>query len=79
MLNTMCPNCKIILLTSIKIFRDLRKDAQLLQYGDNLESLSKSAFDPAKPSKVLIHGFKGSGKEKGALSGVQEFLKLVRY
>ena len=58
-------------------FRLLRKDAQLLQYGDGSESIKNSGFDPKKPLKVLIHGFKGSGKDKGALSGVKEFLKLV--
>ncbi|KAK6617215.1 hypothetical protein RUM44_005546 [Polyplax serrata] len=54
----------------------LRKDAQLLYYGDDFESIKNSTFNPGKPSKVLIHGFKGSGKDKGALSGVKEFLKL---
>lgn len=28
--------------------------------------------------KVLIHGFKGTGKDRGALAGVQAFLALVK-
>nr|CAD7589660.1 unnamed protein product [Timema genevievae] len=47
---------------------------QLIQYGDRLYSLEKSDFQYDLPVKVLIHGFKGSGKDKGAIRGAQAFL-----
>nr|CAD7396776.1 unnamed protein product [Timema poppensis] len=47
---------------------------QLIQYGDRLYSLEKSDFQYNLPVKVLIHGFKGSGKDKGAIRGAHAFL-----
>nr|CAD7193722.1 unnamed protein product [Timema douglasi] len=47
---------------------------QLIQYGDRLYSLEKSDFQYDLPVKVLIHGFKGSGKDKGAIRGAHAFL-----
>lgn len=50
---------------------------QLLTYGDKRQSIVNSNFDPSIPSKIIAHGFKGSGKEKGAQSLATALLKLV--
>lgn len=65
------------IIQTFSIFRELRNVSQLIRYDDNGNSLEESSFDPSKPLKVLIHGFKGSGRDKGALGGVQAFLQLV--
>ncbi|XP_034241517.1 pancreatic triacylglycerol lipase-like [Thrips palmi] len=49
---------------------------QRIRYGDNLRSLSQSDFDPTKTTRVLIHGFKGSAHDDGALAGAAAFLKM---
>ncbi|KAK3910903.1 Pancreatic lipase-related protein 2 [Frankliniella fusca] len=49
---------------------------QRLRYGDGLRSLLASDFDPGKTTRVLIHGFKGSAHDDGALAGAAAFLKM---
>ncbi|XP_069703414.1 pancreatic triacylglycerol lipase-like [Periplaneta americana] len=51
-------------------------DAQMIHIGDGQKSLLHSNFDPRRPTKLIIHGYMGSGKDRGALSGVDAFLKL---
>jgi len=51
--------------------------AQIITSGSK-QSLLESDFDLQRPVKIIIHGFKGSGKDKGALTGVDAFLNLVR-
>lgn len=53
------------------------EDAQIIT-GGSKQSLLESDFDLRRPVKIIIHGFKSSGKEKGALAGVDAFLNLVR-
>jgi hypothetical protein len=53
-------------------------DAQVIFSGEGQQSLLDSNFDPRRPVKIIIHGFRGSGRDRGALSGVDAFLKLVR-
>jgi hypothetical protein len=53
-------------------------DAEIIFSGEGQQSILDSNFDPRHPVKIIIHGFKGSGKDRGALSGVDAFLKLVR-
>jgi hypothetical protein len=53
------------------------EDAQIIT-GGSKQSLLESDFDLRRPVKMIIHGFRGSGKDKGALAGVDAFLNLVR-
>lgn len=53
------------------------EDAQIIT-GGSKQSLLESDFDLRRPVKIIIHGFRGSGKDKGALAGVDAFLNLVR-
>jgi hypothetical protein len=53
------------------------EDAQIITSGSK-QSLLESDFDLRRPVKIIIHGYKGSGKDKGALAGVDAFLNLVR-
>ena len=50
---------------------------QRLRYGDDLKSLKASSFDPSLVTRVLVHGFKGSAMEEGALAGADAFLRMV--
>jgi len=52
------------------------EDAQIIT-GGSKQSLLESDFDLRRPVKIIIHGFRGSGKDKGALAGVDAFLNLV--
>jgi hypothetical protein len=53
-------------------------DVQIISSGDGQQSILHSNFDTQRPVKIIIHGYKGSGKDRGALSGVDAFLNLVR-
>ncbi|PSN55090.1 hypothetical protein C0J52_01899, partial [Blattella germanica] len=44
--------------------------------GNSLQTLLDSDFDPQKPLKMIIHGFQGSGIERGALVGIDSLLDL---
>ena len=57
--------------------RENRSDPISLEYGDKLQSMNQAKFNASKPLKVIIHGFKGSGNDSGALAGVHAFLDLV--
>ncbi|XP_024080837.1 pancreatic triacylglycerol lipase-like [Cimex lectularius] len=39
---------------------------ELIAYGDDRGSLRASDFRPERPTKFLVHGFKGSGKDRSA-------------
>jgi hypothetical protein len=52
-------------------------DAQIIASGSQ-QSMLESDFDIRRPVKMIIHGFRGSGKDRGALSGVDALLNLVR-
>jgi hypothetical protein len=53
-------------------------DAQIIFSGEGQQSILDSDFDLQLPVKIIIHGFKGSGKDRGALLGVDAFLRMVR-
>jgi hypothetical protein len=53
-------------------------DVQIISSGEGQQSILFSNFDTQRPVKIIIHGFRGSGKDRGALSGVDAFLNLVR-
>jgi hypothetical protein len=53
-------------------------DVQVISSGERQQSILHSNFDTQHPVKIIIHGYKGSGKDRGALSGVDAFLNLVR-
>ncbi|KAJ9591619.1 hypothetical protein L9F63_001833 [Diploptera punctata] len=44
--------------------------------GNGLQYLLDSNFDPRRPLKMIIHGYKGSGRDGGTLLGVDAFLKM---
>ncbi|XP_047103185.1 pancreatic lipase-related protein 2-like isoform X1 [Schistocerca piceifrons] len=48
---------------------------EVIDYGNG--SLQSTNFNHSKPLKVLIHGYKGSGRDKGALTGVAALIKKV--
>ncbi|XP_060829705.1 pancreatic triacylglycerol lipase-like [Bombus pascuorum] len=56
--------------------RSRRESPKSLQYGDDLKSILQSEFDSAKSLKVIIHGYKGSGSDTGAVLLVQALLDL---
>ncbi|OXU19427.1 hypothetical protein TSAR_004763 [Trichomalopsis sarcophagae] len=56
--------------------REKRKEPDILNYGDKLQSMSQSKFNGTRKLKVIIHGYKGSGNNEGAIAGVQAFLDL---
>uniref|UniRef100_A0ABD2XJV1 phospholipase A1 n=1 Tax=Trichogramma kaykai TaxID=54128 RepID=A0ABD2XJV1_9HYME len=49
-----------------------RNEPDQLEYGDKLQSMKQTRFNASKPLKVVIHGYKGSGKN----AGVDAFLDL---
>ncbi|XP_011643285.2 pancreatic triacylglycerol lipase-like isoform X1 [Pogonomyrmex barbatus] len=53
-----------------------RKNPEPLQYGDDLKSIVHSRFNVSKPLRVLIHGFKGSGSDVGAILGINFLLDI---
>ena len=56
----------------------LANTSYVLKYGDNQKSLIQANFDGALPTKLIIHGFKGSGQDRGAQDIASAFLDLVR-
>ncbi|XP_018375101.1 PREDICTED: pancreatic lipase-related protein 2-like [Trachymyrmex cornetzi] len=53
-----------------------RQKPEPLQYGDDLKSIVHSRFNVSKPLRVLIHGFKGSGSDVGAILGINFLLDI---
>ncbi|XP_050435762.1 pancreatic triacylglycerol lipase-like isoform X2 [Adelges cooleyi] len=53
--------------TFLMITRLNRKDLTVVTYGDDHASLMNSSFKPESPTKIIVHGFKGSGRDKVAL------------
>lgn len=51
---------------------------QVFLYDDESKSISKSNFNASKSLKIIIHGFKGSGSDVGAIIGANLLLDLVR-
>ncbi len=68
---------KFLLLTRRSLTNGTVESVEWLLYGDNQKSLSNSTFDHLSSTKIIIHGFKGSGQDKGALDIAAAFLKLV--
>lgn len=50
---------------------------ELLNYGDDQDSLKRSRFVPGQDVKVLIHGFLTRWNEAGALRGARAYLDIV--
>ncbi|EFN84677.1 Pancreatic triacylglycerol lipase [Harpegnathos saltator] len=53
-----------------------QQDSQLLEYGDDMQSIKHSHFNTSKPFKVLIHGYKGSGSDLSVKIGVNLLFNL---
>lgn len=66
---------KFFLLTRVTL---LANTSHILKYGDNQKSLIKANFDGTLPTKLIIHGYKGSGQDKGAQDIASAFLDLVK-
>ena len=66
---------KFILLTRSSLSSN---SSYILKYGDNQKSLILANFDDTLPTKLIIHGFKGSGQDKGAQEIASAFLDLVK-
>ncbi|XKL61870.1 hypothetical protein PGB90_001703 [Kerria lacca] len=64
---------KFILLTRSLL---LSNSNRWLKYDDNQESLKETNFNYTLPTKIIVHGFKGSGQDKGALDIATAFLEL---
>lgn len=74
------PDSPLILNTKFYLFRrNINFSTPTELKYDDLDSISKSKFDPTKPSKFIIHGYMSSWNEKGALAGVKAYLKIVSY
>ncbi|XP_034185024.1 pancreatic triacylglycerol lipase isoform X2 [Osmia lignaria lignaria] len=58
--------------------RTRRESPDSLQYGDDFTSILHSRFNTSKPLKVIIHGYKGSGSDVGAILLVQALLNLTQ-
>ncbi|KAK9298987.1 hypothetical protein QLX08_007896 [Tetragonisca angustula] len=56
--------------------RAKRESPKNLRYDDDSKSILQTQFDSAKPLKVVIHGYKGSGSDIGAILMVQGLLDL---
>ncbi|XP_014294183.3 pancreatic triacylglycerol lipase [Halyomorpha halys] len=52
------------------------KESEGISYTDGRESLVSSHFDATKPTKFIIHGFKGSSKDISARIVVEQLLNL---
>lgn len=46
--------------------RENRSDLILVTYGDEHVSMINSNLKPERPTKIIIHGYKGSGRDKTA-------------
>ncbi|VVC40073.1 Hypothetical protein CINCED_3A010000 [Cinara cedri] len=46
--------------------RENRSDLISITYGDERVSMLNSNLKPGLPTKIIIHGYKGSGRDKGA-------------
>lgn len=57
--------------------RDNPNQPQYLKYADDQVTLKSSHFNISRSTKFIAHGFKGSGKDKGALNIVEALLQLV--
>lgn len=51
--------------------------SNLLRYGDHQKSLIDANFDYNMPIKLIVHGYKGSGQDRGALEIATSFLEIV--
>lgn len=67
---------KFILLTQPTIYNG--SSIAWLTYGDEQKSLIQANFDYTLPTKIIVHGFKGSGHDKTALDIATAFLEIVR-
>lgn len=57
--------------------REERQNPEALQYGDGSRSIVRSQFNVTKSLRVLIHGYKGSGNDVGAILAANLLLDIV--
>lgn len=68
---------KFILLTQPTLYNG--SSLAWLTYGDDQKSLIQANFDYTLPTKIIVHGFKGSGHDKTALNIATAFLEIVSF
>ncbi|XP_033224046.1 pancreatic triacylglycerol lipase-like isoform X2 [Belonocnema kinseyi] len=56
--------------------RKQREVPDVIYYGDNSLSIEKSGFNSSKALKVVVHGYKGSGTDLGAINGALKLLDV---
>lgn len=57
--------------------REQREVPDVIYYGDDSLSIEKSSFNSSKALKVVVHGYKGSGTDLGAIKGALKLLDVV--
>lgn len=57
--------------------RSERENPEVIKYGDNFESIKRSKFNVSNPFKIIVHGYKGSGNDVGAIRGANALLEVV--
>ncbi|OAD58578.1 Pancreatic triacylglycerol lipase [Eufriesea mexicana] len=70
------PEHPNVIQTRFFLYTRSSRDSGSLRYDDDFKSVLQSQFDSVKPLKVIIHGYKGSGSDVGAILLVQAFLDL---
>ncbi|XP_043288388.1 pancreatic lipase-related protein 2-like isoform X2 [Venturia canescens] len=71
------PEHPSVIQTRFLLYTRERIDApEVVAYGDATESMRSSHFNATRKLKVIIHGFKGSGSDPGAIFGAKSLLEL---
>ncbi|KOC67729.1 Pancreatic lipase-related protein 2 [Habropoda laboriosa] len=71
------PEHPSVIQTRFLLYTRSNRDApESLLYGDDFKSILKSRFNSTRHMKVVIHGYKGSGSDVGAVRLVQGLLDL---
>lgn len=68
---------KVIQTRFLLYTRSTRESPKNLHYDDDSTSTLQPEFNSTKSLKVIIHGYKGSGSDVGAILLVQAFLDIV--
>lgn len=68
---------KVIQTRFLLYTRSTRESPKNLHYDDDSISTLQPEFNSTKSLKVIIHGYKGSGSDVGAILLVQAFLDIV--
>ncbi|XP_076303679.1 pancreatic triacylglycerol lipase [Lasioglossum baleicum] len=71
------PQHPSIIQTRFLLYTRAKQDSpDGLRYGDDFKSILQSKYDARKPLKVIIHGYKGSGSDVGAILLAKSLLNI---